>query len=162
MLARMERPGDNGGGSRRSQEDATVVRLRPLRVLVLSADHRFRAVMAMLLARRGCAAFSASAPGDVAETLLRERVDVMLVDGADLLGRVGEGVSHRDAAALPVGVVLVGEEAGPRAGGLLALAKWGAFGELFAAIVTADRARLRPSPPRSERALGEIRARRLS
>jgi hypothetical protein len=75
---------------------------------------------------------------------------------------VGKDVAHVEAAALPVGVVLVGEEAGPFAGGLHALAKWGAFGELFAAIVAADRARLRPSAPRGELALGEIRARRLS
>ena len=35
------------------------LRLRPLRVLVVSPDERFRAVGAMLIARRGCEIFTA-------------------------------------------------------------------------------------------------------
>jgi hypothetical protein len=161
MLLHMEQDGGQRQLPGPGQQGARVLRLRPLRVLILSTDHRFRAVMAMLIARRGCPAFSASAPAALAETLLRERIDVLLVDGVELLRDATLDVERTDAAAPPIGVVLVGEPDQPASTALRSLAKWGAFGELFAAIVAADRARSRPPAPGPLPELREIRARRL-
>lgn len=137
----METDGELDRGRQPLQGGAEVIRLRPLRVLIVSSDHRFRAVIAMLITRRGCSAFSVSAAEHVAEMLVRERVDVALVDGIALLREL---VAQSDATAPPVGIVLVGERAEPALAGMLSLAKWGTFEELFAAIVDADRARSRP------------------
>ena len=140
----MEREiGDEQLASARAQ-DAQVVRLRPLRLLIVSADHRFRAVMEMLVARRECCAFGVSSAADVAEEIVRERIDVVLVDGPVLLREVARDVARSEAHAPPVGVVLVGEPSEPPPAGLHALAKWGDFDDLFAAILDADRARVRP------------------
>ncbi len=157
----MEQDGDQPQPSGPGQQGARVLRLRPLRVLILSTDHRFRAVMTMLITRRGCSAFSVTGPAALAETLVRERIDVLLVDGVELLRDATLDVERTDAAAPPIGVVLVGEPEQSASTALRSLTKWGAFGELFAAIVAADRARSRPPATAPVPALREIRARRL-
>jgi hypothetical protein len=139
---------NDGGYDRESgalQEGAEVVRLRPLRVLVVSADHRFRAVIVMLMARRGCSAFSCSASDSVAQRVIADRADVALIDGVETLREVAQEIAQTDASLPPVGVVLVAEREEPVPAGLPALAKWGEFEELYAAAVEADRARARPA-----------------
>ncbi len=150
----MERETEDGRQADATQAGAQVVRLRPLRVLVVSADRRFRAVIAMLVAGRGCCPFDTSSCDDIAATLARERVDVVLVDGADLLAEVARDVACSDATAPPVGVVLVGEDREPALSGLRALAKWDSFDTLFAAILAADRGRAGPPPPTADRSAG--------
>jgi CheY-like chemotaxis protein len=138
----------DGGYDRESsalQTGAQVVRLRPLRVLIVSADHRFRAVIVMLMARRGCSAFSCSAPDSVAQRVIADRADVVLIDGVETLREVAEEIAQTDASLPPVGVVLVAERDEPVPAGLRALTKWGEFEELYAAAVEADRARARPA-----------------
>jgi len=48
-----------------------VARLRPLRILIISADNRFRTVMSLLLARRNCSVRRPRMPVRVAELVGR-------------------------------------------------------------------------------------------
>jgi hypothetical protein len=161
MLSAMEKDGGKEHESSVQGEGAKVMRLRPLRVLIVSVDYRFRTVISMLIARRGCSAFSVGGADDVAEMLVRERVDVMLIDGVGLLREIARDVAQSDASAPPIGVVLVGESTPAAPAGLVSLTKWGAFGALFAAIVEADRARSRPSSAGHVTGLSEIRTHEL-
>jgi hypothetical protein len=148
-----------------------VIRLRPLRVLVISEDEPFRAVNAMLIARRGCRVFSLTGAYAAAELIARERVDVVLVDGVERLRALMGELAITAGLAPTVGIVFVGEpgEVGFAVGsphaaevaerlasnGELAVAeatpataqqgleKWAHFEDLFAAVVRADRARVR-------------------
>jgi hypothetical protein len=182
MLATMEKDGDHareqrarehvgesravaaGAGAdeqlQRARERGDVIRLRPLRVLVLSHDRRFRVVMSMLLSRRGCSTVSLRSCEDVAGVLVAERIDVLLVDGIDLLTATGADVARSGAAAAPVGVVLV-EESDADCEGAPAYAKWGSFERLYAAVLGADRARSRPAPAPGGLGLSVIRASEL-
>jgi hypothetical protein len=144
------------------QAAAEVIRLHPLRVLIVSPDHRYRAVVEMLLERRDCRPFGLGTCTDIAATIARERVDVVLVDGEPLLREVANDVALSDAICPPVGVVLVGDAEAPSPAGLCKLPKWGEFDELFAAIGDADRARSRPSEHGWTGALGVARAARPS
>jgi hypothetical protein len=145
MLCVMETDGGYDRGSGSPEQRAQVIRLRPLRVLIVSVDHRFRAVIEMLIARRGCSVFSLSAPDCVARTVIDERVDVVLVDGAGALREVAQDIARSDASLPPVGVVLVTEREEPSPPGWRSLAKWGPFDELFDLVLEADRARS-PAP----------------
>ncbi|HEY2215900.1 MAG TPA: hypothetical protein VGH21_00290 [Solirubrobacteraceae bacterium] len=150
---------------------AEVIRLRPMRVLVISEDEPFRAVNAMLIARRGCRVFSLTGAYAAAELIARERVDVVLVDGVERLRALIGELAITAGLAPAVGIVFVGEPgvAGFAVGSpqasevveLLAegsepivaeatvarlqpgLEKWAPFEDLFAAVVRADRARVR-------------------
>jgi DNA-binding response OmpR family regulator len=149
ILSVMENDGGYDRESAARDGDAQVIRLRPLRVLVVSADHRFRAVIEMLMTRRGCSAFSCSAPESVAQKVIADRADVVLVDGVATLREVAQVIAQTDASLPPVGVVVVAERDEPVPAGLRALAKWGDFEELYAAAVEADRARARPAGQRA-------------
>jgi DNA-binding NtrC family response regulator len=145
------------GHDRRSaprETGAKVIRLRPLRVLIVSGDHRFRAVIEMLMARRGCSASSTSPSDSIARTVLDERVDVALVDGVAALREVAEAIAQGDPSLPTVGVVVVAERNDPAPAGLRTLAKWGAFDELFAAVIEAERARSRPRSTDAQSASG--------
>jgi hypothetical protein len=150
MLCVMETNGGYENGSPPREQHAQVIRLRPLRVLIVSLDHRFRAVIEMLIARRGCSVFSLSAPDSVTRSVVDERVDVVLVDGGHALREVARGIARSDASLPPVGVVLVTERDEPTPPGWRSLAKWGPFEELFDAVLDADRAR--SLPPSTDRA----------
>ncbi|MHB8234067.1 MAG: hypothetical protein ACYDHT_05370, partial [Solirubrobacteraceae bacterium] len=139
---------------------AEVIRLHPLRVLVVSPDHRYRAVVEMLLERRDCHPFGLGSCSDVAATIARERIDVVLVDGEPLLREVAHDVALSDAVCPPVGVVLVCDAQAQSPTGLRALVKWGEFEELLGAIGEADRARARPSAQDWTGALGIAHAAR--
>jgi hypothetical protein len=124
-------------------DGATVVRLRPLRVLIVSGDHRFRAVTAMLATRRGCTVLSLTGALRVGALLASARVDVALVDGLPLLHEVACEVGRVAPLATPLGVVLATEGEEPVPDGLVAVAKWSPFDGVYAAIVEADRRRAR-------------------
>jgi uncharacterized membrane protein (UPF0127 family) len=117
-----------------------VARMRPLSVLVISADRRFRSVASVLVARRGCAVATAESADRLGELTARVRADVIVVD-RDATGESADAVAR--ARALPgVGLVVVEEEPAPHGHGeLQALAKWGPFERLFAAIEAADKGR---------------------
>jgi CheY-like chemotaxis protein len=159
MLCAMERDAGDTEVPGAHEAGAEVLRLRPLHVLVVSPDRRFRSVIEMLMARRGCSAAGTADSDDVAQTIVRERVDVVLVDGMGLLREVARDVAQSDASAPPVGVVLVSESVEPGLAGPLALAKWDRFDELFEAIVEADRARVRPRAQEQAAGLSVARTR---
>ncbi len=114
-----------------------------MRVLVVSDDEPFRAVNAMLIARRGCRVFSLTGAYAAAELIARERVDVVVVDGPDRARALIDELAVTADLVPPVGVVCAGDagELGPA--GEPVLEKWAPFEDLFAAIVRADRARVR-------------------
>lgn len=132
----------------RSELDATggaaVVRLRPLKVLIVSADHRFRAVTAMLLVRRGCSVLNLGTAERVGDLLAGGHIDVVLVDGSVLLREVAREVARAIPPMAPVGVVLAVERDEQAPPEHVAVAKWSPFEEMFEAILRADRRRTRP------------------
>lgn len=137
---------DEGDRQDDGEEGARVVRLRRLRVLVVSSDEPFRAVTAMLLSRRGCRAFSLTAPYAAAELVARERIDVVVVDGVERRSALAEQLSIIADGTSPAGIVLVGDEGEVAPDGERALAKWASFEELFTAVERADRARAAARP----------------
>jgi hypothetical protein len=124
-------------------DGAQVIRLRPLRVLVVSAEEPFRAASTMLIGRRDCTVFSLANAYGAAELIAQERLDVAVVDGAEQLRAIAGELAQ---AVPPVGVVSVGdaEDVGLPGGPLLA--RWTRFEQLFEAIERADRARVRACP----------------
>jgi uncharacterized membrane protein (UPF0127 family) len=116
-----------------------LARLRPLRILIVSSDNRFRTVMSLLLARRNCSVTTTANAGRIVELIARESTDVAVIDTGEL--PLAATLATVDTLACPVGVVLVGDETtlGPSDEG--AMAKWGPFGELVEAIERADRHR---------------------
>jgi hypothetical protein len=128
--------GDERGHAR--GEGAQVIRLRPLRVLIVSVDEPFRTASAMLLGRRDCVVFGLNDVYGAAELVARERIDVAVVDGAEQLRALADDIAH---AAPLVGVVSVGEAEDVGLPGGPMLARWAPFEELFDALTRADRAR---------------------
>jgi CBS domain-containing protein len=121
-------------------EGAQVIRLRPLRVLVVSAEEPFRAASTMLIERRDCVVFSLPSVYGAAELIAHERLDVAVVDGAEPLRAIAGELAQ---AGAPVGVVSVGDAEDVGLPGGPQLARWTRFEELFDAIERADRARAR-------------------
>lgn len=115
-----------------------LLRLRPLRVLVVSSDERFRAVCSMLLARRGCEAFSASTEDPLTAAIGRERIDVLVVEDELEWAELSVASASLEGFSPPAGLVAVAEQAGRAPCGRLQLAKWGPFDQLFAAIERAE------------------------
>ncbi len=126
-----------------------MIRLHPIRVLVVSEDEPFRAVNAMLVARRGCRVFSLTGVYAAAELIARERIDVVVVDGPDRArSLIGELELTADLVS-PVGLVCAGNSGESTPSGEPVLEKWAPFEDLFDAIVRADRARVRGRLPDS-------------
>ena len=121
------------------QDGALVIRLRPLRVLIVSADEPFRAASAMLLGRRDCTVFSLVDTYGAAELAKRERIDVAIVDGAGQLRALSDELAH---TVPPVGVVSIGDAEDVGSPGGPMLARWARFEDLFDALVRVDRARV--------------------
>jgi hypothetical protein len=141
-----------------TREDAEVVRLWPINVLLVSSDRCWRSTVAMLIGRRDRPALSAENEREAIEIAGRERVDVVVVERPrsetprswdayvqGLVASIGLAMAQQGARVASVGVVVVSEP--PRGDGSeqsLELDKWGPFGELFGAIARADRARRLP------------------
>lgn len=141
---------------------AEVVRLWPVRVLVVSPDRHYRAAAAMLLGRRGCPALTAASEQEAVELAERDCVDVVVLERPGSQGRrswdvpvqslsasIGLAMARQGARVAPVGVVVVSDApqgAGRRGSSpqTFELDKWGPFEELFHAIARADRARRLP------------------
>jgi hypothetical protein len=144
------------------REDAEVVRLWPIRVLILSPDRCFRAAAAALIGRRGCDVLTAAGEPEAVELAAQERIDVLLLERPAREGRrswevpvrsvasaIDLALARRGAGVPPVGIVVVSaglerEEDRGSAPESLELHKWGPFEDLFRAIVRADRHRRLP------------------
>ncbi len=112
-----------------------------MRVLVVSDDDPFRAVNAMLISRRGCRVFSLSGAYAAAELIARERIDVVVVDGAARRQALADELAVTAGLAPHAGVVCVGDGHERSSTRHPMLDKWAPFDDLFAAIVDADRGR---------------------
>jgi DNA-binding NtrC family response regulator len=130
-----------------TSDDAQVIRLHPMRVLVVSEDEPFRAVNAMLVARRGCRVFSLTGVYAAAELIARERIDVVVVDGPDRARSLIDELELTADLVTPVGIVCAGNTGEAAPSGEAVIEKWAPFEDLFAAIVRADRARARELSP---------------
>jgi hypothetical protein len=149
---------NNGAMSAEQSEGAEVVRLWPISVLLISPDRCWHSTVAMLIGRRDRPGLSAEDEREAIDIATRERVDVIVVERPaaesprswdayvhGLVASIGLAMAQQGARVAPVGVVVVSEP--PRDEGSrqsLELDKWGPFGELFAAIARADRARRLP------------------
>ncbi len=116
--------------------DAANSRLAPLRVLVISPDRHYRTAMSLLLARRNCSVRSVTSARAIGELLADERCDVVLLDAEAASAEAS--LDAVETLAWPVGVVLVVDEGAPPPVDRAALAKWGPFDELMAAIERAN------------------------
>jgi uncharacterized protein len=113
------------------------MRLRPLRVLVVSPDGRFRTVMSLLLARHNCVVTTTPSAARVLELIMQESSDVVVIeDGRQPAAKI---VGMLDDLERPVGTLLVADEPRPAHQGAAAVAKWGPFEELLEAIEGAER-----------------------
>jgi uncharacterized membrane protein (UPF0127 family) len=120
-------------------EGAAPVRMRPLRVLVVSGDAHFRSVASMLLTHRGCSVTITAKATRVAELVSADGADVVVIDAGRSPGTV-QTVADVRALARPVGVVVVDESVAGESRPAV-LAKWGPFETLYAAIEQADQSR---------------------
>jgi CheY-like chemotaxis protein len=121
------------------EQPGAEVRRAAMRVLVISRDRHFRSVTSMLLSHRGCSVTTTAEAVRVAETVSRERADVVVVDACHSTAGV-RALAELGALPRRVGLVVVDE--GPtRLQRLPVLAKWGPFVDLLAAIERADRDR---------------------
>ena len=119
-------------------------RLAPLRVLVVSRDHHFRTVIALLLERRKCSVTVTANGARLAELVGRDDIDVVVVDASGApAGTTVAQVADIGALERPVGTVLVDEYAHEPMHGQSVLAKWGRFADLAAAIESAADGTLR-------------------
>ncbi len=128
----------NGAGSE-SATRGEVARIRPLSVLVVSPDRRFRSVTSVLIARRGCAVTTTENASRLTELADRIAADVVVVD-VDNGSRAAERARARVRGyERPLGLVLVDDEPIDAAGvDSPPLSKWGPFDRLYAAIEAAD------------------------
>ena len=110
-----------------------VSRIRPLRILIISPDGRFRTVMSLLLARRNCSVTTTANAARLGELLAREGSEVVVFD-TDGASTEAQPASALDVLARPIGVVFVSDYATASISHLPTIAKWGPFDELMAAI----------------------------
>jgi uncharacterized membrane protein (UPF0127 family) len=119
-------------------------RFASLRVLVVSADRRFRGVMSLLLTRRGCAVTTTANPRRLAELLSHATAGgtVVVLDTAHT-GAAAALAELRASASSP-GVVLVADDPHRNLYEERMAAKWDSFADLLAAIddAGADLARI--------------------
>jgi uncharacterized protein len=115
-----------------------VARLRPLSVVIITSDHRFATVMAVLLARRNCSVTTTANAARASELIAREQAGVVIVDVEE--PRLAAVVATAEALVPPVALVLVAEAPGHELQGRRAFAKWGPFDGLMQAIERADEA----------------------
>jgi len=125
-----------------AEPSAPVVRLRPIRTLVVSGDLDYKDRALTVISELGPAAFavgSLSAPEDVLNLAAAERADVVVLDAS--------GCEHDAAAVLSklaerlprVGIVVVCQHCSAAAVELDALPKWGWTQDLRAGIERAYR-----------------------
>lgn len=137
---------------------APVVRLHPIRVLVVSPDLPFHDRARVVLGELGrviCAVASLDEPGDVASLAAQERADVVLLDATDC-ERAAPAVMAALADIAPrAGVATVCHHCTDAARELGALPKWGWTQDLRAGVEAA----YREGNPRSPLAMRSLRRR---
>ena len=137
---------------------APVVRLHPIRVLVVSTDLPFHDRARLVLGPVGrviCAVTSLDEPRDVASLAVQERADVVLLDATECEHAAPAVMTALAEAAARAGVVTVCHHCTDAARELGALPKWGWTQDLRAGVEDAYRA----GNPLSPLGLGSLRRR---
>jgi uncharacterized membrane protein (UPF0127 family) len=120
------------------------------RLLLVSRDRRFRAVMAALLSARGFTVLMSTRYADLPEAEL-PRADVVVVDASESLAEAERDAREAALTAREVAVVFVGDdEGGPRTSAARVIPKWQSFEQLCDEIEAAR-----------SRTLAELAARRV-
>jgi uncharacterized membrane protein (UPF0127 family) len=109
-----------------------------VRVLIASPDRQFRSATAMLLVNRGCSVTTTSSPHRVVELVVRDAIDVVVVDSHERPSAAAVTIATVSALARPASVVMVGESPAGEAQ-VPVLEKWGPFEDLYDAIKRASR-----------------------
>jgi CheY-like chemotaxis protein len=110
---------------------SNVVRLQPVRVLLVGSDLRFLRVAAALLSFEGYSVQSCDRPRELLELVYRHRTDVAVIDASRSVGEAARAAASLRALPDPVGAVLVvDQERSSPAAGVPLISKWGQFDEL--------------------------------
>ena len=136
---------------------APVIRLHPIRTMVISADIAYRERAWKVLSGLGDVSFAVTAltePDDIAALLRAEPADVVLLDATDCEAAAWEVIATLAKAAPRTGVVVVCHHCTEAARQLRALPKWGWTQDLRAGVEDAYRDGNPLSP-----ALGSLRRR---
>ena len=104
----------------------------------MSSDRSLRIVLELLLARRGCSVTGTRLLLPPAPVV----ADVVVLDGGDSPSVLARASEIARELAPSVGVVLLAAAEPAELDGVVSLARWGPFPELFAAIARADRRRV--------------------
>jgi CheY-like chemotaxis protein len=114
---------------------SNVVRLQPVRVLLVGADLRFLRVAAALLSFEGYSVQPCTRPRELLELVYRFRSEVVVIDASRSVADAARAAASLRALPDPVGAVLVvdQEHSSPVAGVPL-VSKWGRFDELSARV----------------------------
>lgn len=137
---------------------APVIRLRPVRTLVLSPDLAYRERALTVLSDLGPVSFAAAstaAPGDVAALLDEEPADVVLLDATGGETAAREVIETLARTAPRTGIVVACEHCTGAARDLRALPKWGWTHDLRAGVEVA----YHDGNPVRRGALGSVRRR---
>ena len=121
---------------------APVIRLRPIRTLVIAQDLAYRRRSMAVLVKLGHVAFALSSLEDRAAVIAlveRQRADVVVLDATACAGAIARTVAALRAAVPQVGVVVVSDHVDRVALSLPVLPKWGGGAELIRAVQDAQR-----------------------
>lgn len=114
---------------------SNVVRLQPVRVLLVGADVRFLRVAAALLSFEGYSVQSCDRPRELLEFVYRLRTDVAVIDASRSVGQAARAAASLRALPEPVAAVLVvDQDRSSPAAGVPLISKWGQFDELSGRI----------------------------
>jgi uncharacterized membrane protein (UPF0127 family) len=115
---------------------------RPMHVMVMSTDRRFREVVSLLLARRGCTVSVGGGSPISSERIDSEHPEVVVIDAGRSLATAARVAAAVESLNRPVGIVIVDDHPEPTLPRLPTLPKWGSFEDLFAAVQQAHARRL--------------------
>ena len=121
---------------------APVIRLRPIRTLVISPDLAYRDRAWTVLSELGPVAYAVTSldePEDIVSLLAQEPADVVLLDATGCEAAAGNVVAALAVSAPRTGVVVVCHHCTAAARALQALPKWGWTQDLRAGVELAYR-----------------------
>jgi CheY-like chemotaxis protein len=125
---------------------SNVVRLQPVRVLLVGSDLRFLRVAAALLTFEGYSVQSCDRPRELLELVYRHGTDVAVIDASRSVGEAARAAASLRSLPTPVAAVLVvDQERSSPVAGVPLISKWGQFDELSARIGEAYEWRCRVS-----------------
>jgi DNA-binding NtrC family response regulator len=113
----------------------SIVRLRPIRVLLIGRDRRFLRTAEVLLRRHRCEVTSTDRPSELLDRVALQRPNIVVVDASDSLVAAARAVAALEALPSPVSAVVVCDHPPDKSlRHLHVLPKWGAFDELLSEV----------------------------